>query len=192
MAGWFLQFQGSKFGPLSMDEVKVVLGSGKLTGPLYAWKNGMRDWEPLERLPELAKFFAAPKRELDASDQRTARRVSFVATVKFSASSAGSALVLYTGICKDLSKGGMSVMSSNSPGFPGTLVSLTVEPVSDPSLPRFAVEGVIVRLLARDSGFSVRFSELSAQQERSIAVCLQAVGGGTNTGTRKRKSGTKA
>jgi hypothetical protein len=190
MAGWFLQFQGSKFGPLSMDEVKVVLGSGKLSGPLYAWKAGMQDWEPVDRLPDLAKFCTAPKRDSDTSEQRRAKRVPFVATVKFAGAGAGANLALFTGICKDLSGSGMSVMSSNNPGFPGSLVTLTIEPVSDASLPRFSIEGVIVRLLARDSGFSVRFTKVTKQQEDAIAICLRAAAGGTNTASRRKKTGT--
>jgi hypothetical protein len=150
----------------------------------------MRDWEPIERLPDLAKYVTAPVRD-STSDQRLARRVPFMATVKFSGAGVGTNLALFTGICRDLSKTGMMVMSSNNPGFPGTLVTLSIEPVSDAKLPRFGVEGVIVRLLARDSGFSVRFSRLTKQQEDAISQCLRAAGDrGTATGSRRRKSGT--
>src|SRR6516162_2823299 len=114
MAGWFLQFQGSKFGPLSMDEVKVILGSGKLTGPLYAWKQGMRDWEAVERLADLAPFVTSAKRETGGKDQRRAKRIRFMAAVKFSGAGAGRDLATFTGICRDLSRGGMQVMSSSN------------------------------------------------------------------------------
>src|SRR5579885_1229583 len=124
MAGWFLQFQGSKFGPLSVDECKVVLGSGKLSGPLYAWKQGMRDWEAIEHIPDLAPFVKVSR---PSEDQRGAKRIHFMATVKFAGAGAGRDLVTYTGICKDFSKGGMQVMSNNNPGFPGSLVTLSIE-----------------------------------------------------------------
>jgi len=173
MAGWFLQFQGSKFGPLSMDEVKVILSSGKLTGPLFAWKQGMADWEAVEHLHDLAPFMSAGRRTANV-DQRRATRIPFMATVKFSGAGVGQGLVMYTGICRDLSKGGMSVMSSSNPGFPGSLVTLTIEPVSDASLPRLAVEAVIVRLLKDNQGFSVRFSKLKPAQQESLAALLKA------------------
>jgi hypothetical protein len=180
MAGWFLQFQGSKFGPLSMDEVKVILGSGKLTGPLYAWKQGMRDWEAVERVTDLAPFVTAAKR-VGNEDQRGAKRIPFMAAIKFSGAGAGRDLATFTGICRDLSKGGMQVMSSSNPGFPGTLVTLSIEPVSDGTLPRFSLEGVIVRLLSNNSGFSVRFTKMSPAQKDALKKCLGAAGTKTNT-----------
>jgi hypothetical protein len=178
MAGWFLQFQGSKFGPLSIDEVKVVLGSGKLSGPLFAWKQGMHDWEPVERVNDLAPFLKTAR---PSTDQRVAKRIPFMAAVKFSGAGAGRDLAVFTGICRDLSKGGMQVMSSSTPGYPGSLLTLSVEPVSDSTLPRFSCEGVIVRLLPNNAGFSVRFRELSSANQDALSKCLKG-------GTRKTKT----
>lgn len=171
MAGWFLQFQDSKFGPLSVDEVKVVLSSGKLSGPLYAWKQGMRDWEPVERVHDLAPFLKVAR---PSQDQRVAKRIPFMAAVRFSSAGARRDLATFTGICRDLSKGGMRVMSSSNPGFPGSLVNLTIEPVSDATLPLFSAEGVIVRLLPNNGGFSVRFAKLTPAQQDALSKCLKA------------------
>lgn len=48
---WYLQFEGSEFGPLSLKELKVVIKSKQFQGgALFVFAEGLAEWMPLERI----------------------------------------------------------------------------------------------------------------------------------------------
>jgi hypothetical protein len=48
--GWFLQFDGSEFGPLSHKEMKVVVSSQKFQGgELFIWAEGLPTWTLIDK-----------------------------------------------------------------------------------------------------------------------------------------------
>ena len=75
---------------------------------------------------------------------------------------------LVTGMCRDISIGGMQVLTDEVPGEVGTKIRLHVEPPKDSGLKAFVAEGTVVRILEDRRGFSFRFSKLSDEAKKSI------------------------
>jgi hypothetical protein len=51
---WYFLHKDRKRGPVTAEEVKVLLRSGKLSGSALAWHEKMQGWRPLEELSEFA------------------------------------------------------------------------------------------------------------------------------------------
>ena len=75
---------------------------------------------------------------------------------------------MITGICRDISVGGMQVLTDTLPGPVGTAVRLNVTPPSDSGLKAFVAEGTVVRILEDQRGFSFRFTSISEDAKSSI------------------------
>lgn len=77
-AGWYLQFSGSEFGPLSLKELKNLLQSKQFQGgALFAFTEGLTDWLPVEKL---SRFIEDPTPEFTAT-QRIAGGTPLAGTV---------------------------------------------------------------------------------------------------------------
>lgn len=115
------------------------------------------------------------------SDQRIERRVSprqpLVARI-FASNSAR----VSSGICRDISVGGMQVLTDHVPGEVGTKLRLNITPSQvktetfagqvskkKSKLTPFVAEGIIIRILEDRRGFSFRFTRLSDDAVKSIS-----------------------
>lgn len=174
---WFLYFNDSQFGPFSRDEIRRFLKVGKINDRVHAWKDGMSDWERIHSLPELKNSSGktAPrlsKAELPdkdstrikkKEDQRGSPRKPMVARILMANQSG-----VIAAVCRDISVGGMQVLTDQVPGEAGTHLKLNVSPTG-PGAPRpFAAEGVIVRVLEDGLGFSFRFENLNQEAHEAI------------------------
>ncbi len=56
---WYLAVGQKKVGPVSEEEVKSRIASGKLPDKAVAWKDGMAGWSNIKEVPEFAAAFAA-------------------------------------------------------------------------------------------------------------------------------------
>ena len=72
----------------------------------------------------------------------------------------------FEGICRDISIGGMQVLVDHFSGTPGDEISINVHPENKDY--HFVADGVVVRLLEGNSGFSFRFRELSPEAKKAI------------------------
>jgi c-di-GMP-binding flagellar brake protein YcgR len=85
-----------------------------------------------------------------------------------------------TGICRDVSIGGMQVLTERTPGPVGTKIRLNVSPsvaqdaqaLFDP----FVATGSVVRVLEDGKGFSFRFDSLSDDARNSIEKYIAQAG----------------
>lgn len=161
---WYLHYNDSQFGPFSTDEVSRYLRIGKLHGGVFCWKEGLKDWSRLKDLPEfeaaVEESARAPKKK---EDQRKGPRRPMVARILLA--NQDSVIV---GVCRDISIGGMQVLTDRIPGQSGSRIKMNVSPGKDGIKP-FVAEGVIVRILEDGLGFSFRFEKLSDDAKRSIA-----------------------
>jgi hypothetical protein len=181
---WFLEFQGSEFGPLSLAEVQVILRSGKLKGQLFARREGVLNWMSVEEIPEFSDDVAAtgkgknkPESAQDSQDaqdeRRVSRRVPLVATVKFNVpgdSTAGSNM--YMGVCRDISTHGVLILSNRVPHGTTEAMQLEVSPLGSTGVEPFVAEVEVVRVLSDKKGFSVRFKKLDAVARAALQKYL--------------------
>ena len=170
---WFLYFNDSQFGPFSREEVRRFLQVGKINDRVHAWKDGMPDWERIAKLPELASATGAtqagvpklkiPDRDATKGDQRYAPRRPMIARILM----AGQGNVI-AAVCRDISVGGMQVLTDQIPGEVGARVKLNVSPTGPGAPEPFAADGVIVRILEDGLGFSFRFESLEPRAKQAI------------------------
>ena len=197
---WFLFYNETQFGPFSFEEVSRFLRIGKIHGRVFAWKDGMTDWERLEKLvifgdavDESARARAAIKesqtrtvtvtmpmerrKDPNREDRRTAPRRPLVARILLTNENDDQIVIA---ICRDVSVGGMQVLTDKIPGDVGTVVRMNVSPTGHQAgatsgFRPFVAQGVIVRVLEDGRGFCFRFDKLRGDSKRSIEEYVEAV-----------------
>ncbi len=179
---WYLYYNDTQFGPFSAPEVQGSLEAGKLHGRVHAWKDGMGGWV---RLEELAEFSHAapqgsqkPAFELATSDdKRKAPRFPLIARILVADDAQVS-----VAICRDISIGGMQVLTDRLPGPVGTRLKLNVSPASAKTstgkkvrstIEAFVAEGEVVRILEDGRGYSFRFNKLPEKSRKAIESYIQ-------------------
>lgn len=175
---WFLYYSDTQFGPFGYSEVVRFLKIGKIHGGVHAWREGMENWQRLERVTEfkpeveslIAKGEATPTEEtekgIDANEKRVTPRRPLVARILMAHDDS-----VITGMCRDISIGGMQVLTDKVPGKAGTRLRLNVSPSGeerDKGIQPFVAEGVIVRVLEDGRGFSFRFEKLTDNSRKAI------------------------
>lgn len=185
---WFLHVNGTQHGPFHRLEIEQALKSRRIHAGAFAWREGMTGWKPLSECAEwkreevvLASPPPAPQgsSRTDASasrshlraEKRTSPRKPLLAKVWVSDNEK-----LATGLCKDLSAGGMLVLTNPIPGPVGTRIRLNVSPMGKTSLKPFVAHGIIVRILEDGRGFSFRFEKLSEAAKRTIESFVESEG----------------
>lgn len=177
---WFLYFNDSQFGPFSLEEVKGYLRVGKINPRVHAWKEGMKEWTRIETLIDFRdavevskKIIASGAASTAKEDKRENPRLPLVAKVLVANDSQ-----VMSAICRDISIGGMQVLTDQIPGAAGSRIRLNVTPPNDgqgkPVSP-FVAEGVIVRVLEDGRGFSFRFDQLTPEARKAIESYVQQV-----------------
>lgn len=168
--GWFLYYNETQFGPFSKDEVARSLRVGKITPRVHAWRTGMSNWTRIEAvevfktiLVELSSAGvkqAEVKPSSEKIEHRQTPRRPMIARILLANSTEVS-----DAVCRDISVGGMQVLTEQIPGQVGEQIRLNV---SAAQLEPFVAEGVIVRVLEDLKGFSFRFEKISDQARRAI------------------------
>lgn len=59
MTAWWYVDNDKKIGPIQIDEVKLLMQSGKVGLKTMLWHEGMDDWRPIEEIAELNGLFVA-------------------------------------------------------------------------------------------------------------------------------------
>jgi hypothetical protein len=192
---WYLFYNDAQFGPFSEEEVMRLLRSGRINARVHAWTAGMAAWSRLMKVPS----FQAVVEELTAAHQggpvaapvESALRESVVREQRKSPRAPMTARLLmsdnrevFEALCRDVSTGGMQVLTSWMPGRVGMHLRLNITPgieagakerKSSPLKP-FVAEGVVVRLLEDGRGFSFRFEKLSPEARGAIEEYIKTSG----------------
>ncbi|MES3036674.1 MAG: DUF4339 domain-containing protein, partial [Bdellovibrionota bacterium] len=50
---WYLQCNGSQFGPMTIEEAQLLVGQVSFQRRMYAWKQGLAGWIPADEVKEL-------------------------------------------------------------------------------------------------------------------------------------------
>jgi hypothetical protein len=174
---WFVYYNESQYGPFSVEEIQRYLATGRMTPRVFGWTQGMEKWERLERIEafsssvkqeSLPKESAKEQKEQEKEEQRQAPRRPVVARIIFT-----NQEEVILGVCRDISIGGMQVLTDRIPGPMGTKIRLNVSASGPRVIESFVAEGLIVRILEDGRGFSFRFNELSADSRAKIEEYLR-------------------
>ncbi len=183
---WFLYQNDAQTGPYSTTEMKRLIQSGQIVDGAFVWQEQFSGWKlcaeveelkievkpagplappvpPTTHKPHAATATEVKSIEVKLTDKRAAPRKPLVAQVY-----ATNLAKLISGICRDISVGGMQVLTDQLPGPIGTVIRLNVTPPADTGIDAFVAEGTVVRILEDQRGFSFRFSQLSESSKRAI------------------------
>jgi len=180
---WFLFYNESQYGPFAPSEISRFIKVGKIHGGVHGWKDGLKDWETLDEIEEFAealrvakKTKAPPPPAKTASsgkasaqaraEKRVAPRRPLVAKILMTDDN-----TVHVGVCRDISIGGMQVLTDRIPGVVGQKVRMNVSAVGQISM---VAEGMIVRILEDHRGFSFRFEHLSGEARNAIEAYIRA------------------
>jgi hypothetical protein len=162
---WFLYYNDTQFGPFTKDEIENFLSVGKVTPRVHAWKSGMTTWSRLKDIDIFSEIEvdAVPTKSAAKSqskEQRTAPRRPMVAKILLHNNRR-----VTEAMCRDISVGGMQVLTDELPGAVGAKIKLNV---SMGAMDPFVAEGEIVRILEDSRGFSFRFNRLPESAKKAI------------------------
>ncbi len=185
---WFIHHSNTQFGPFSVDEIHRFIRIGKIHGRIHAWREGMPQWERLEKLspfeeairdarppqpPAAGALSSDEQPELESKkapsrpEQRKGPRRALIAKILHANSNE-----VGTALCRDISIGGMQLLTDRLPGPRGTRIRLNITPMKG-TLPPFVAEAVVIRILEDQRGFCVRFEKLQADALRGIETFLE-------------------
>ncbi len=60
MATWYYGSGGGQHGPVDEGELRAMIASGAVGPATLVWRDGMRDWLPVQALPELCGAVTGP------------------------------------------------------------------------------------------------------------------------------------
>ncbi len=167
---WYLQFKGSKFGPLTVSEIQILMKQPQFQKGLYVWKEGMENWIPLSNTTdEGLKIFEAQS-EIEMGDfgnidhGRKADRVKLMASVQITVNYHERVNRFY-GICRDISITGLYMITQVKLTI-GMELGLFVVPLIGTTVEKFSVSGKVVASHRDDEGLAIEFIGLS---EKSIS-----------------------
>lgn len=103
------------------------------------------------------------KAGIDASERRRAPRRPLVARLFLH-----NDQDVIIAVCRDISVGGMQVLTDRVPGEVGSTVKLNVSPGDPAKVKSFVAEGEIVRILEDGRGFSFRFKRMTDEARRAL------------------------
>jgi hypothetical protein len=176
---WYLYYNQSQFGPFSQEEIERFIQIGKIHGRVYGWCKGMRNWVYLEQIEALKRQFpatqfsnAGPKSDVSEFEQRQAPRRPLVAKILMTNEQS-----VIVGVCRDISVGGLQVLSQKVPGKVGTKLKMNISPSTNKAgemIEPFVADGVIARILEDGRGFSFRFEQLSDRARKAIESYIES------------------
>lgn len=151
----------AEYGPFSIAQLKKAYEQKRINEKTYIFTPGMENWIFLGDFELYEKVTGDMPPEINPEERRRAVRKPFIAKMFFHDNSS-----VYEGICRDISVGGLQILVAGFPAEVGEKVSMNVHP--DNSEHCFTASGVVVRKLEGDSGFSLRFDELSDDARAAI------------------------
>lgn len=150
-----------EYGPYSMEELKRAYDEKRINDKTFVFIQGMESWVFLAELPIYQNIFSAMPPVIEEIDRRNNTRKPFVARLLFHDDT-----VVYEGVCRDISIGGMQILVSNFPGKIGDVISMNVHPENTDY--NFVAKAEVVRILDGSQGFSLRFIDVGEDTTKAI------------------------
>jgi hypothetical protein len=156
------------YGPFSLKQLKQLFKENRINGRTMVYTQGMKEWKILADFSEYQEIFEELPPVIQESDRRTTLRKPFIARL-FVQNNKN----VFEGICRDISIGGMQVLTDHFKGDAGDRITINVHPENSDY--HFTASGVVVRVLEGHSGFSFRFQSLSDEAKHSVEKYLQEI-----------------
>lgn len=169
---WYLFYNSGQFGPFFVEEILHFLKIGKIHGQVHGWREGMKNWERLERLDVFRKAIQSEPPAEMRKEQRVHPRRPLIARILLTDEQS-----VIVGVCRDISIGGLQVLSGKIPAEVGSKLKMNISPSTNDLGKRiepFVAEGVIVRILEDGRGFSFRFERLSEEAKLAIETYIES------------------
>jgi hypothetical protein len=151
----------AEYGPYSMKILIDLFKQNRINEKTYVFAPGMDEWTFLGDLPVYQELFSNNPPVIEDSDRRVHTRKPFLARMLFHDTN-----IVYEGVCRDISVGGMQVLVKGFPGRQGESISVNVHP--DNTSFHFSADAEIVRVLEAGQGISFRFKNLSQDARMAI------------------------
>lgn len=158
--------QSTDYGPFSLLQLKQLFKENRINGKTFVFFSGLKSWVILADFKDYNEVFEELPPQIKEVDRRTNQRKPFIARMFFQNNKK-----IFEGICRDISIGGMQVLTDNFKGQAGDKININVHP--DNSEYHFTAAGVVVRLLEGNSGFSFRFNQLNEEAKHAIEKYIQ-------------------
>ncbi len=176
---YYLYYSNSQYGPFSKEELLKVLQTHTVGKNAYLWTAGWSTWKRLTEVEEFSNYVVtqtAPSLKVrvstragkDATDKRKAPRRPLVARLFVHNNKE-----VIIAVCRDISVGGMQVLTDRVPGEVGSHVKLNVSPGDPKKVKSFVAEGEVVRILEDGRGFSFRFTKITSEARKTIEKYIQ-------------------
>jgi hypothetical protein len=177
-SAWYLQFDGSEFGPFVPAEMIRIIQSNKLKGNLYAWRKGIPNWVPIKSLDQALELVnreivALPEDEktpiAEGISQRLAKRTALVATIALVEGSKKTVL----GICTDISQTGMQLKTEESHSLEASKsYMLEIQPAGISRMKAFRVTAEVSWIDPEGKKIGFRFGKLMDSDLRNLEIYL--------------------
>jgi hypothetical protein len=156
----------TEYGPYSVSILKKLFKENRVNGKTEVFMKGSAGYQLLADLPDYQEIFEELPPVIQESDRRTTIRKPFIARLFVQNNK-----IVFEGICRDISIGGMQVLMDKFEGKIGDRISINVHPENTEY--HFTASGFVVRVLEGNSGFSFRFQGLSDEAKRAIEKYIQ-------------------
>lgn len=160
----------NEYGPFSIKKIHQLFSENRINGKTLIFSSGMDNWGFLAETPLYQEMTQAPSPQIKEEERRGADRKPFVAKLMFHDNK-----LLYEGVCRDISIGGLQILVSDYPGKVGDRISLNVHPENGEY--NFVARGKIVRILEGGKGLSIRFVDLTEDSKDIITKYLEKYDG---------------
>lgn len=161
--------QEVEYGPYSLDLIKKLFIENRINAKTFVFAKGMKNWQLLADFDDFESIFSDVPPPIKDEDRRGAKRKPFIARMYIQ-----SKKIVFVGICRDISIGGMQVLVDNFPGTVGERIAINVHPENTEY--HFVASGNIVRMLDGGQGFSFRFVDLSEESSNAIKKYINEAG----------------
>ncbi len=159
----------TEYGPYSMELVRRLFNENRINGRTQIFVKGhTQEWVFLAD----AEDFEATFNEVPPVIQDTERR-RWVRKPLLARLFVQNNKQVYEGVCRDISVGGMQVLTDAFPGSAGDKIAINVHPEN--SEYHFTASGTVVRLLDGNQGFSFRFDPLQQEAKQAIEKYIRDV-----------------
>ncbi len=162
----YVRVGSAEYGPFTLPQLKQLFKENRVDGKTMFFVTGMKEYKILGDLPEYQEIFEEAPPKIQDAERRTAVRKPFIARLFVQNNKK-----VFEGICRDISIGGMQILTDDFKGQAGDRIAINVHPENSEYC--FTASGVVVRILDGNSGFSFRFQGLSDEAKRSVEKYLQ-------------------
>mgnify|MGYP000863164608 CR=1 FL=1 len=159
----------AEYGPYNIALLRRLYEENRINARTQVFiKEKMREWTFLADLPDFEEVFHDVPPVIQEIERRKHVRKPLVARLFVQNNKK-----VFEGVCRDISVGGMQVLTDGFPGKAGDRISINVHPDSNDH--HFTAAGQVVRLLEGGQGFSFRFDGLNQEALRAIETYIANV-----------------